>query len=355
MRSRLWIGVTVFTIAATRAACDDGETTSGMNCDADSDSDGDTDGDADSDTDGDADGGADGGADIDTDGLVLDTPADGDHYYRLAPVLFSGYTPGALEVFADGEWLLGSAPAAGDFSFTYAFNSTGARPITFMVDGALALSITVNIDENLANVCLDPGHPSSDGDKLWEAIINRKVGFYLEDLLRAVGYDVLLTTDDIVEETIFADDFDNEGAEEQGSLVVTSLESRTDACNAWPADYFISLHHNAVTDTSVNYTLTIYGEDTGYEPWFADAPDWASITTDYLYDAMSVDGYQTWGDRSALGYGLWVLQNTETIGILTEGSFYSNPDEYDLLNTSNEYLYGEAEAIFAAFDEFTAG
>jgi len=210
-------------------------------------------------------------------------------------------------------------------------------------------------DGFIANVCLDPGHPSSDGDKLWESIINRKVGFYLEDLLRAAGYDVLQTTDDIDEETIFADDFDNEGPAEQAMLVVTSLESRTDDCNAWPADYFISIHHNAVTDTSVNYTLTIYGEDSGYEPWFTGALDWASITTDYLYDAMNVDGYQTWGDRSALGYGLWVLQNTEMIGILTEGSFYSNPDEYGLLNTSNDYLYGEAEAIFAAFAEFTAG
>jgi N-acetylmuramoyl-L-alanine amidase len=340
MRLRLWIGVLLVAITAG-AACGCGETSSGVTCETDSDSDGVTDG------------GADAGSGVD--GFILYAPADGDHYYRLAPVPFSGYTPGPLEVFADGEWLLGSAPAAGDFSFTYAFSSAGARAITFVVDGALALSITLDIDETIANVCLDPGHPSSEGDKLWEAIINRKVGFYLEDLLRAAGYDVLQTTDDIDEETIFADGFDNEGGEEQGMLAVTALESRTDACNAWPADYFISIHHNAVTDASVNYTLTIYGEDTGYEPWFADAPDWAALTSDRLYDVMDVTGQQTWGDRSALGYGLWVLQYTEMIGILTEGSFYSNPDEYELLNTSNEYLYGEAEAIFAAFDEFTAG
>ena len=344
-----------FVFAAASSGCDGSGTESGFTCDGgtDSDSDGDTDGDTDSDTDGDTDGGAD--TDTDADGFVLYAPADGDHYFRLAPVAFSGYTPGPLEVYADGTWLLGSADAAGEFSFTYAFSGTGARPITFVVDGDLALSITLNIDETLANVCLDPGHPSSDGDKLWESIINRKVAFYLEDLLRASGYDVLLTTDDIDEATIFADDFDNEGAEEQAMLVVSSLGSRTDACNTWPADYFISVHHNAVTDTSVNYTLSIYGEDTAFNPWFTDAPDWAALTTDHLYAVMDVTGYQTWGDRSALGYGLYVLQNTDMIGILTEGSFYSNPEEYDLLNTDNSYLESEAEAIFEAFDEFTAG
>jgi N-acetylmuramoyl-L-alanine amidase len=333
--------------------CDGSHTESGLTCDSGTDADSDTDSDVDTDIDADA--GADGGSDTDTDVFVLNTPADGDHFYRLAPVAFEGHTPGPLEVYADGTWLIGSAAASGDFSFSYAFSSTGARPITFLVDGDLALSITLNIDENLANVCLDPGHPSSTGDKLWESIINRKVGFYLEDLLRAAGYDVLLTTDDIDEETIFADGFDNEGAEEQAMLVVSSLGSRTGACNAWPADYFISLHHNAVTDTTVNYTLTIYGEDTGFNPWFVDAPDWAALTTDHLYAVMDVTGYQTWGDRSALGYGLYVLQNTDAIGILTEGSFYSNPDEYDLLNTDDTYLEGEAEAIFAAFDEFIAG
>jgi N-acetylmuramoyl-L-alanine amidase len=340
-------------LGAAWSGCDGSGAESGMTCDSgtDTDSDADTDADADGDSDGGADAGADGGADE----FALYAPADGDHYFRLAPVAFSGHTPGPLEVYADGTWLIGSAAAAGEFSFTYAFSGTGARPITFLVDGAEVAAITLNIDETLANVCLDPGHPSSDGDKLWEAIINRKVGFYLEDLLRGAGYDVLTTTDDIDEATIFDDGFDNEGAEEQAMLVVTSLGSRTDACNAWPADYFISLHHNAVTDTTVNYTLTIYGEDTAYAPWFADAPTWAAVTSDYLYDAMDVDDLNTWGDRSALGYGLYVLQNTDAIGILTEGSFYSNPDEYALLNTSNEYLYGEAEAIFAAFDVFTGG
>ncbi|HUT78934.1 MAG TPA: N-acetylmuramoyl-L-alanine amidase [Polyangia bacterium] len=324
----------------------DGQT----DADADGDTDGDTDGDADGDTDGDTD--ADADSDTDTgNGLVVTSPLDGEHYFRLEPVTFAGTTPGVLEVFADGSWPLGGADQAGDFEFSYAFNGTGARPISFVVDGEVALEITLNIDPNQARVCLDPGHPSSAGDKLFEAIINRKVAFYLEQILQDSGYEVLIVVDDITPDEIFAEGFDNEGVAEQALLEITTLGDRVTACNDWPADYFISVHHNAVSDPNPNYTLTIYGEDSSYDPWFDDATAWADLTTDRLLEAMEVTGGYVWGDRSALGYGLYVLQNTDMIGILTEGSFYSNPAERARLN-DNDYLYGEADAIFGGFIDF---
>jgi len=328
----------------------DGQTDDGRDVDAELDADADPDEGRDADTDGD------GEADLDADGeeargLVVTSPLDGDHYFRLEPVTFTGWTPGVLEVFADVTWPLGGADGAGDFEFTYAFNGTGARPISFVVDGVVALEMTLNIDPNAARVCLDPGHPSNEGDKLFESIINRKVAFYLEDMLIGAGYDVLITVDDITREEIFAEGFDNEGAAEQAMLEVTSLDSRVTTCNGWPADYFLSVHHNAVSDPVPNYTLTIYGEDTSYNPLYDDAVIWAELTTDRLLAAMEVtDGY-VWGDRSALGFGLYVLQNTDVIGILTEGSFYSNPAERERQN-DNDYLYGEADAIFNGFLDF---
>jgi N-acetylmuramoyl-L-alanine amidase len=332
-------------------ACD-GEAPAGGDGETDADSDADSDGDGDSDTDTDTD--ADSDADTDSEtapGLTVISPQDGEHYFRLEPVTFAGYTPGVLEVFADGSWPLGGAEQAGDFEFTYAFNGTGARPVSFVVDGEVELEIIVNIDPLKARVCLDPGHPSSAGDKLYEAIINRKVAFYLEDMLRDAGYEVLIVVDDISREELFDDDFDNEGAAEQALLEITTLGARTEACNDWLADFFISIHHNAVSDPNPNYTLTIYGQATNLSPWFEGAPAWADYTTDRLLEAMEVTGGYVWGDRSALGFGLYVLQNTDMIGILTEGSFYSNPAERARLN-DNEYLYGEADAIFNGFLDF---
>jgi N-acetylmuramoyl-L-alanine amidase len=330
---------TVCTACLLLIACDDGssaEDRAGADSDSDSDSDADSDSDGDTDT---------------SDQLALYEPADGEHYYRLQPVGFSGYTPGPLEVVVDGEWPIGGAAEAGEFLFEYAFAGVGERAVAFLVDGDEELAITLNIDPNLASVCLDPGHPSSAGDKLYEAIINRKVGFYLEDLLRESGYDVLLTVDDITEEEIFAEDFDNEGTDEQSMLEIVTLGERTTLCNDWLADYFISIHHNAVDDPTPNYTLVLYGEDTSYHELFSGAEAWAQATTDYLFEAMEVtDGYAR-GDRTFLGFGLYVLQNTDMIGILTEGSFYSNPEERERLN-DNEYLEGEAWAIFDGFADF---
>jgi N-acetylmuramoyl-L-alanine amidase len=319
-----------------------------VDTDTDVDTDADTDTDTDTDTDSDIDSEKDTGSVVENP-FVLKTPSDGARFFRMEPVTFSGTTPGKLEVFCDGDWLLGGTDTAGSFSFEYAFQNAGARPITFVVDGKIEKEIILNIEGgNKAKVCLCPGHPSSTGDKLYEAIINRKVGFYLEDLLSAAGYDVNNIINDITREEIFASDFDNEGAYEQSLLQVKSLADRVATCNDWGADYFISIHHNAVDDSSANYTLTLYAERTAGEPYNSANVDWAETTVDHLYDVMSVTAGYARGDRSFLGFGLYVIQNTDMPAILTEGSFYSNPAERTRLNRDS-YLEGEAGAIFDGF------
>lgn len=200
-------------------------------------------------------------------------------------------------------------------------------------------------------ICLSPGHPSSEGDKLYEAIINRKVAFYLEELLLQAGYDVLIAVEDISKVEIFETDFDNEGEWEQSLLVSVSLDDRVDICNNFDADYFISLHHNAFEDPTPNYTMTLYAEATDGVPYSGDTVEWAELTTESLTEVMSVTGGYTRGDRSFLGFGLKVLQETSMPAIMTEASFYTNPSERLLLN-QNDYLEGEAGAIFDGFDDF---
>ena len=325
----------------------DGDTSADRGSDSDADEQADSgtaaDADAGTDTDADTQGGS---------GFVLETPSDGEHFFQGEPVVFAGTTPGKLEVFADGNWPLGGEDTVGPFSFEYAFNGLGARPVSFVVDGASVLEILLNIDPaNRAKVCLCPGHPSSVGDKLYEGIINRKVAFYLEELLVGAGYDVFSVVDDISKEEMFEPGFNNEGAYEQSLLDVVTLAERVGICNDWPADYFISIHHNAVADTFVNYTLTLYGEASAGMPYSETTVSWADYTTGYLDDVMNVTAGYTRGDRSFLGFGLYVIQNTEMPAILTEGSFYSNAAERILLN-QNDYLEGEAGAIYDGFETF---
>ncbi len=376
----------------------DGDTDADSDSDTDTDTDGDTDADSDSDTDADSD--VDGDTDSDVDSVTagdtedsegpptdlpdtsdtsyptestdpssstdtiqdtgsgsevafrLDTPADGDHVFRLETVTFAGTTPGRLEVFANGNLRIGEVETAGPFSLEHAFEETGDWSIGFEVDGVLVYEITLHVDPgDKARVCVCPGHPAVEGSQLYEGIINRKVGYYLEALLSSAGYETFNIIDDLSREEIFDPAFDNEGLYEQSLLAVTTLEERVTLCNDWAADYFISVHHNAVTDTSVNYTLTLYAEESEGVPYDDATVAWAGYTTAQLYGVMETDTQITAGDLSFLGYGLYVLQNTTMPAILTEASFASNPDERIRLN-ENSYLEGEAGAIFDGFVRF---
>jgi N-acetylmuramoyl-L-alanine amidase len=205
-----------------------------------------------------------------------------------------------------------------------------------------------------ARVCLDPGHPSFEDDRLYEAIINRKVAFYVKELLEGAGYQVLMTTSDLTEEEIFAFDFNNDGASEQSRLEVLSLEDRAEACNGWHGEYFISVHHNKGFDVTRNITAVYYGQNQHFRPWHEDAPIWAQLTAMRLYEVMATNDKKSGGDQNRLGLSLTVLEKVDAVGILTEASFYSHPEERSRLN-QNPYLEKEAKAIVDGFIAFAQG
>jgi N-acetylmuramoyl-L-alanine amidase len=277
----------------------DGGTDADTDADADTDTDTDADTDADSDTDTDSDADADADSDTDAD-ADSDTDTDSD-----------------ADADADTDTDTGTVP--------------------------------------LAVVCVDPGHPTSAGVLLYVAIVNRKVGYYLEDLLAGAGYAVVFAAQDITEEAIFDPGFDNDGATEQALLVPKTNAERAAACNAAGADYLISIQHNSVADPATNYTLVMYGETATFEPRFAEADTWAAGAGDELLAAMETTGVNVSGDRTWLASsGLTMLQNTDMIGLSSWASFFSNPDEKARLD-DNAYLAGEADALFDAFIVFAEG
>jgi N-acetylmuramoyl-L-alanine amidase len=208
----------------------------------------------------------------------------------------------------------------------------------------------------IALVCVDPGHPTTSGSGMgYVAILNRKVGYYLEDMLAAAGYAVVFTASDITEEEIFDPGFDNDGDEEQALLVPVANADRAVACNDAGADYLISIQHNSVSDTGVNYTLVMFGENTVTDgvgdPRFTGADDWATTASDALVAAMETTTGYAQSDEDFLGSTLTMLQGTEMIGISSWASFYSAPEEKARLD-DNGYLAGEAQALHDAFVAF---
>ncbi len=198
-------------------------------------------------------------------------------------------------------------------------------------------------------VCLDPGHPSEPGDKLFEALINRKVAFYLAELLSSAGYETFITVDDLSPEEL--EDIDFEDEELQSRLVPVWLEQRAALCNAWGADITISIHHNHSPIGYLNHTAIFWGEDAEGTLRHEDAPRLARIAEHHLARAMATRGSRLGSDQAYLRFSLTVLEQSASTAILTEASFYSNPAERRRLKRDH-YLRKEAEAIFASIEEY---
>ncbi len=166
--------------------------------------------------------------------------------------------------------------------------------------------------------CVDPGHggnePGAVGPTgLKEKDVNLAVALKLKDLLEAEGAEVLMTR------------YDDSSV---------SITQRWQMANSWGAHRFISIHHNAESDRSINYTVTLVSVN-------------ASRESLELANAVQAELVGEFGLGNS---GVWkvdycgVLNNTVMPAILTEASFISNPEQ-ELRLRDDSYLQREAMAI----------
>ncbi|AZR72206.1 hypothetical protein BBF96_01615 [Anoxybacter fermentans] len=185
----------------------------------------------------------------------------------------------------------------------------------------LALSFSVYAGGGLVGtkIYVDPGHGGSDSGAvgptgLTEKEVNLRVGTVLKNCLIEYGGATVRmsrTTD-----------------------VYVSLSDRVNDANSWGADRFISVHHNASSDPSVNGTETYcytYGSS-------------------YSFDLRNKVHAQllAWGglpDRGTKTADFYVLKYTSMPTILTEASFISNPDEEARLRDAG-YTWREGYYIY---------
>ncbi|MFN4241652.1 MAG: N-acetylmuramoyl-L-alanine amidase [Tepidisphaerales bacterium] len=197
-------------------------------------------------------------------------------------------------------------------------------------------------------IVLDPGHGGDahiPGYKkgptgVREAEMNFRVAVLLKRLLEDAGAIVYLTRDD---------DYD------------LSLTERAEIANTAPrpdggvgADLFISIHHNASDRPTANYTSV----------WFHGPVDRASVELDvarYLQNQLTwglrtsvPPGQAIFNDRQMYAGGFGVLRAARVPAILTEASFFSNPDEEQRLR-DGLYNLREAYAMYLALCEYARG
>lgn len=167
-------------------------------------------------------------------------------------------------------------------------------------------------------VYIDQGHnpqgfnAGAEGFGLREQDINFAVGLELYELLQKDDrFEVRLSRP--TPETVL------------GTSNATSLSARVNAANAWPADYFISIHSNASTNPDVNGSEVYVYRDSGaaYE-----------LAGQVLASMVEEAGTKNNGVR--VNPSLYVLRRTQMPAILVELGYITNASDAEKLRENQE-------------------
>ena len=188
-------------------------------------------------------------------------------------------------------------------------------------------------------ICIDPGHGGSAATDSYrqgptgerEEWIDLRVGLLLKEILEGKGAKVLMT---------------------RSSDVPFPLAERSKMAVENKADFFISIHHNATADPSVNFPIIYYhGLASENQAGVTFGKLLAKNLKKYMYKTKTpvsvVSDFTIFS-----GAGSSVLRGTYGIpGVLAEASLFTNPEEEARLKT-REHNYNEAHAIAKSIEKF---
>lgn len=188
-------------------------------------------------------------------------------------------------------------------------------------------------------ICLDPGHGgTADTDQYRvgpkgerEEWINLRVGLALRELLERDGATVVMTRTEDTEVT---------------------LSERSQKAVEQQADVFVSIHHNATADTSVNFPIIYFhGNASENQAGVMLGELLIESLSEYLYDHQNPASLVS--DHVIFpGSGASVLRGTYGIpAVLAEASFFTNPEEEQRLK-NRDYNLREAQAYREALELF---
>lgn len=188
-------------------------------------------------------------------------------------------------------------------------------------------------------ICIDPGHGGSAATDSYrqgstgerEEWIDLRVGLLLKQILEQKGAKVLMT---------------------RSSDVPVSLAERSKMAINNKADFFISIHHNATADPSVNFPIIYYhGLASENQAGVAFGKLLAKNLIKYMYKTKTP--FSVVSDFTIFsGAGSSVLRGTYGIpGVLAEASLFTNPEEETRLKTK-AHNYNEALAISKSIEQF---
>ncbi len=181
-------------------------------------------------------------------------------------------------------------------------------------------------------IFIDQGHNPSgvnagaEGHGLREQDINYNVGIYLANLLNADPRFEARTSRTYPEESL-------------GYNNTSSLSTRVQMANSWPANYFISIHCNSNPNPAINGT-EVYVYQTYTQAYY--------LAEHVLQAIVSRVGTRDNGVR--VNRSLYVLRRTNMPSILVELGYLSNPSDAEKLrNDQYQFAYGIYEGLLSYF------
>lgn len=181
-------------------------------------------------------------------------------------------------------------------------------------------------------IVIDPGHGGPDGgaigtDQTKEKGVTLDVSKKLRDYLQQAGALVYLTRETDID--LAADDTQGLSARKS-----EDIRNRLDFIHRKEADFFLSIHLNAIPSTQW------YGAQSFYYPKYDESKHLAKmIQGEIIHNLENTT-------RAALAInGMYLLKHAEVPGALVELGFLSNVQERDQLKES-DYQYQMAASIY---------
>lgn len=176
----------------------------------------------------------------------------------------------------------------------------------------------------MAKIFIDPGHGGSDpgavGNGIQEKDITLRISTMIRDMLVSEYEDVTVRMSRTSDETV-------------------SLSERSNAANAWGADYYVSVHVNA-------------GGGTGFESYVYSGTGAPTTTYQTAVHNRAIS-LSNWDDRGKKKANFHVLRETNMPAILTENGFIDNATDANKLKSASflsTLARGHTEGIAEAFN-----
>lgn len=191
-------------------------------------------------------------------------------------------------------------------------------------------------------ICVDPGHGFVDGgtgdgvfeDGVLEKDINLAVSKLLVEELEILGYNTIMTHDGV-----------NMPVGDVDKNHIFNVSERSAYANTLDIDYYVSIHVNAIEDTSV-YGMQIYYEQNGNK-----VNNWSEEIAQDIAESLEATfpDYkkpQIWDDKT-----LEVTRETKAAASLIEIGFCTNEvDRNNMINPDWQDIF--ARAVAKGINEF---